>query len=341
MDLPKAVHKVRSRGKEYFYYQAGRGTAQAGPRIRLPDDPHTPQFWIAIRQAQGLDSGPRADTVNALIDAYVASPAYLTKISAGTRYQYERLLEIARKAWGELPAAGLRPAHVQAMMDSLASTPRKANNFLGVMRVLSSFGRRRDLIDQSLTEGVERYSVDSGHKPWTPKQIEAAREKLTGMVRRGIMLYLYTGQRGSDVVRLGWTDIDEGGFSLKQRKTGRDVWCPIVPELQQEMSTWEKRPGPFLRQKSGAPYDRRLFWKHFDEQRANIPELEGVTLHGLRATAVVRLRREGLTTLQISDITGMSLQMIERYCRFADKKASGKAALISLSERGKNEIVKH
>lgn len=341
MDLPKAVHKVKSRGREYFYYQAGRGTSLQGPRIRLPDDPHAPEFWIAIRQAQGLDSGPRADTINALIDAYMTSPAYLTQLSDGTRYQYKRSLDIARKAWGELAAGGLRPSHIQAMMDKLASTPRKANNFLCALRVLSAFGRRRDLIDQSLVEGVTPYKIDSGHKPWTPEQIKAAHEKLSGTVRRGIMLYLYTGQRGSDVVRLGWTDIDEGGFALKQRKTKREVWCPILPELQQEMDGWEKRPGPFLRQESGRAYSRKLFWKHFDEQRADIEALQGVTLHGLRATAVVRLRREGLSAPQIGDITGMSLQMIERYCRFADKKASGKAALISLAERAKNEIVKH
>jgi len=28
--------------------------------------------------------------------------------------------------------------------------------------------------------------------------------KLSGVVRRGIMLYLHTGQRGSDIVRLGF-----------------------------------------------------------------------------------------------------------------------------------------
>jgi hypothetical protein len=32
----------------------------------------------------------------------------------------------------------------------------------------------------------------------------------------------------------------------------------------------------------------------------------------------------------------MSLAMIERYCRFADKKASGKASIVTLAERRKN-----
>ena len=32
----------------------------------------------------------------------------------------------------------------------------------------------------------------------------------------------------------------------------------------------------------------------------------------------------------------MSLRMIERYCRFADKKANGRAAVLALSERRKS-----
>ena len=67
-----------------------------------------------------------------------------------------------------------------------------------------------------------------------------------------------------------------------------------------------------------------------------MPELAGATFHGLRATRVVELRQRGCTTTQIQDQVGMSLRMIERYCRFADKKANGKAAVLSLAERRKN-----
>ena len=147
------------------------------------------------------------------------------------------------------------------------------------------------------------------------------------------MLALYTGQRGSDVVRLGWTDFDEGGLRLTQQKTKREVWCPVVPELVAEMAEWEKRPGPFLLQTNGRPYTRKRLSIHFDAIREEIPELADVTLHGLRATAVVRLRRAGLSTAQIQDVIGMSMAMIERYSRFADRKASGKAAVIHLAAR--------
>ena len=333
MELPKGVHRVRSRGREYFYFQAGRGTDHVGPRTRLPDDPQSPEFWIALRQAQGVTVVAATDTVNALIDAYEASPAFTDpdKLSDGTRDFYRRSLRVARTAWGELPSAKLRPVHVQAVMDGFSGTKGKANNFLGAMRALSAWASARGHTESSLTEGVKPYAAKGGHKPWTSAQIDEVYEQLTGTMRRGVLLYVYTGQRGSDVVRLGWTDVDDGGFALRQRKTGREVWCPIVPELAAEMASWERRPGPFLLQDSGKPFTRKLFSKHFAEARAEIPVLAGVTLHGLRCTAVVRLRRAGLSVGQIGDITGMSLAMIERYCRFADKKASGQAALVSLN----------
>lgn len=340
MELPKGVHKVLSRGREYFYFQAGRGTPTAGERVKLPSDPRSPEFWQAIRQAQGISIATDGDTVGALIDAYKLAPKYLN-LTTGSKQQYDQALKTARNAWGSLPAKGLRPVHVQAVMDGLSATPGKANTFLGGIRALNSWAVARGLIDQSITQGVQPYEKTGGHKPWTPEQLRVAKAKLTGMVRRGFMLYLYTGQRGSDVVNLGPTMVDEGGFSLIQKKTGREVWCPILPELAAEMAGWDKVPGPYLRQPNGRVYTRNQFFVHFDLMRDSIPELKDVTLHGLRATAVINLRRSGLSTAQISDCIGMSIAMIERYCRFADKKASGKAALINLEERAKNKTVKH
>lgn len=335
MELPKGIHRVVSRGREFFYFQAGRGTSAEGPRIRLPDDPHAPEFWTALRAAQGKSETAVDDTVNGAIDGYLT--ASKDRVGEETLYNYGRSLDIARKAWGNLPIAGVRPAHVLQLMTGLASTPGKANNFLSAMKLLSGWAITQDLISQSLVEGVKAYKLTGGHKPWTPAQIAAAKRDLTGVVRRGIMLYLYTGQRGSDVVKLGPTYIDEGGFDLSferaQQKTRVEVWCPILPELAAEMESWPRRPGPYLVQDSGAPYTRNLFWDHFDKARENIPELADVTLHGLRCTAVINLRRAGLSVPQIGDIVGMSLATVQRYCRFADRKESGKAALVMLDER--------
>jgi integrase len=334
VELPKGVHRVVARGKEYLYWHPGRGTKHAGQRVRLPADSQTPEFWVALREAQS-GSTAAVTTFGMVLDLYLTSPAFLG-LGEGTRDQYTRQIKTARAGFGNLPADAMRPSLIMGVLDGLADRPGTANNFLTAMRAVSAWGRGRDHFKASITEGVKPYDKKGGHKPWTDAQIEAARQHLTGYVRRAILLGLYTGQRGSDLVRMGWTDIDDGGFRIVQKKTGREIWCPIVDELAAEMATWDKRPGPFVRQDSGKPFTRKLLSKHYNAARLGVSELRGASIHGLRATAVVRLRRQGLTTAQIQDIIGMSMAMIERYSRFADKKASGKAAVISLEERARN-----
>lgn len=326
VDLPKGVHRVTAGGRDYFYWHPGRGTASAGPRVRLPDDPTDPKFWIALREAQGMGGAVTVMTFGDVLDLYVVSPKFLEK-APDTRALYLRQIRIARAGFGATPAEQMRASMIRGVVEGLADRPGAGNNFLGTMRAVSTWAVVRDHLPMSITEGVEPYASSGGHKPWTDAQVQAVRDKLTGAVRRGVLLMLYTGQRGSDVVRMGPTDVDGNGIMLAQRKTARPVWCPIVTELAAEMEGWERRPGPFVRQASGRPYTRKLFSKHFDEARAAVPALAGVTLHGLRATAVIRLRRAGLSTAQIQDVIGMSLAMIERYARFADRKASGQAVI--------------
>jgi integrase len=327
VELPKGVHRVVSRGREYFYWSPGRATKHAAKPIRLPSDPTDPKFWIALREAQG-HGGSTIITVNDVIDRYVTSAKFLG-LAPSSRAAYAKPLKVLRAGFGAWEASTLRPSHLREVVEGMADMPSAANNLLAVAAALSRWGVAREIFPQSIVEGVERYERSGGHKPWTDKQLAAAEKRLTGMVRRGFFLLRYTGQRGSDVVRLGETFIDEGGFRLKQQKTGREVWIPIDDALAAEIATWERVPGPYLRHSRG-PYSRLLFDQYFKKQRDTIPELAGVTLHGLRATRVIELRRAGLTTAQIQDQVGMSLAMIERYCRFADKKISGKASVVAL-----------
>ena len=187
--------------------------------------------------------------------------------------------------------------HVQTMMDALSAVPGKANNFLGTMRTLSKWSRTHaDPFGQSITEGVKAYAVKGGHKPWTEAQITLAlthvpREPSAAPSCWGCI----TGQRPSDIVRLCPTDIDDGGFAwCSERRDGKcgARSCPSSPPSSRD---GKRVPGPFVRQENGRPFARRLLDGHFAAQRDQHELLMGTTLHGLRSTAVVRLRREGLS----------------------------------------------
>ena len=245
INLPAGVQRVVSGGREYFYLQLGRGTDHAGPRTRLPDDPYSPEFWEAIRQAQGIVGVVPLGTVNALADAWETAWSTLPhKLSPATQAQYRSSIRVVRQAWGNLKVEALRPSHVLALMVHLSETPGKANNVLTALRIMCRWAMGpRELLSHDPTTGVEFFESGEGRKPWGPAQLDFAEANFTGMLRRAYFLARYTEQRISDVVRLGPNHIDDGAFSMPQKKTGVQPWCPIFPELEAEMATWERGRG--------------------------------------------------------------------------------------------------
>ena len=347
VSLPRNVHVIRAGGREYFYYQQGRNTPHQGQRIRLPDDPQSPAFWSAIRQAQGMGEDQLPETTSAMIAAYIAAwPSLPRKLSEGTQDQYRRYLKPVERAWGNLRARDIRPKHVQALIEKIgADRPGAANNTLDALRAMVKWAMGpRELLDRDPTLGVAHYQKGEGHLPWTPEQLEHADKNFTGMLRRAYVLARYTGQRESDIIRLGPHSLDGEGFKVRQKKTGAQPWCPIFPELESEMATWTKQPGPYLLQESGRnagkPFTTNGLWKLFNRERQKHDVLQGAVWHGLRASAVIRIRQAGYSAEIISDMVGMSVEMVEHYCRHADRKKSGEAVLREFRERQSGDTVK-
>ena len=147
----------------------------------------------------------------------------------------------------------------------------------------------------------------------------------------------------SDLMR--WTDLEvyngREGINVIQQKTGRQLWIPITHELSAVMSTWERRPGYILLRPTGIPWTRKaLSWAWISERdsKPGLAPVAGMVLHGLRATACVRLLRAGANTPQIAAMVGMSEEIVGRYCRFSVQRENASAAVLHLDrtfgERG-------
>jgi integrase len=72
-----------------------------------------------------------------------------------------------------------------------------------------------------------------GYHSWTEGEIEQfeRHNPLGSRARLAFALLLYTGQRRSDVVRMGHQHIEDGGICVRQQKTGREVWIPVHEAL--------------------------------------------------------------------------------------------------------------
>jgi len=191
---------------------------------------------------------------------------------------------------------------------------------------------------------------DGGHEPWTDEQVQLAEQHALPHLARAVTLGSNTGQRGSDLVKMRWTDLEtyEGrpGINVIQKKTGVKIWIPMTQELMRIFPTWERRPGFILLKANGQPWTREQLSSRWLQERDSKPALAplkeaGLVIHGLRATAAVRLRRAGATTAQIKDMLGMSEETVNRYCRLSVQRENALAAVVHLEthiERGRTEL---
>lgn len=115
------------------------------------------------------------------------------------------------------------------------------------------------------------------------------------------------------------------------------------------MKTWERRPGPFLLRVDGKPWASSYLTNRLDYEKRTNPAIAeiaqaGLVMHGLRGHACVRLRRGGCTAMQIADMIGMSVPMVERYCRFSVQMENAFAGVVQLrgtvAERNSETVTK-
>jgi integrase len=163
-----------------------------------------------------------------------------------------------------------------------------------------------------------------------------------------VTLAANTGQRGGDLVNMRWTDIENykghAGINVTQQKTGKVLWVPFTQQLIEKMNAWERRLGFIVTKRNGEPWTRphlsQEWWKELQKNESLAPlKAAKLSFHGLRASAVIRLRRAGCTEGEIASMVGMSVPMVSRYCRRSEQKDNALAALARLGTAGEQAKV--
>jgi len=281
-----------------------------------------------------------------LVRGFIDSPKF-RKYSDNTKALWTRELNFAARpdCLGTISIQEIRPSLVQAFLDGLEDRPGKQDASLAALRVLEKWAVVRDLLPRQITLGVETEGSDGGHIPWTNEHVAIALEHARPDMAKAILLAANTGQRGSDLVRIGPTDIETfdgvSGISLVQIKTKREQWIPITATLADAMEGWTRTPGPFLRRPDNHAFTRPELTKTWAYERDTNPHLAkhkelGLVMHGLRGHACVSLLRAGCNTRQIADMVGMSEKTVLRYTRLSSQRQNATAA-VHLLERTRRE----
>lgn len=287
-------------------------------------------------------------------------------LAEGTKIGYRVYLRLAElpETLGGLDVNVIHPADVQLFLDQFSDRPGAQHVAKTALSAVESWAMPRRKLPYPIMTGVTIGKSGGGHIPWSDEQVKLAEQHAKPNIARIVTLAANTGQRGIDLVRMCPTDLEEFrgrmGINVRQIKTGLQIWIPLTRPLEAAMAKWPLVPGPYLRQEDGSAWSGPRSWsaraqmssawvRERDRNPAlapcrnvivpGLPEPRSLVVHGLRATACVRLWEADCPTTLISKMVGLSVPMVENYVRFAAQRVSALAAVKYLDGTGTERVV--
>src|SRR5262249_10506049 len=130
---------------------------------------------------------------------------------------------------GDKRAATLKREHIVKLMAARADKPESANGLRKALRAMMTHAVEIGLRAEDPTCDVKAIRARSdGFHSWTEEEIAQFEERhpVGSRARLALALLLYTGQRRSDVVRMGRQHLRSGILEQRQRKTGTELAIP-------------------------------------------------------------------------------------------------------------------
>jgi integrase len=329
--LPRYVHGFIDRhGKPRFYFR------RAGfERKSLRGLPWSPEFMVdyeAVSAGQPLLIGAdraRPGTMAALALSYFASPQFRGMRTSSQKI-YRGIIERFCREHGDKRVALLGREHIVRLMAAEADRPNVANALRRVLRAMIRHAMDINMRRDDPTRDVQAIRVKSaGYHSWADVEIAQFEQHhpVGSRARLAMALLLYTGQRRSDVIRMGPQHVRAGAIYVKQQKTGTELAIPIHPELAVVIAATPSGHLTYLTTRFGQPFKGSGFGHWFRDacDQAGLPHCSP---HGLRKAAARRLAEAGCTAHEIGAITGhASLAELVRYTRAADQRRLAEAAM--------------
>ena len=132
-------------------------------------------------------------------------------------------------------------------------------------------------------------------------------------------LALYTSQRVSDLVRMGWQHVKGDRIAVRQQKTDKPILIKMHPELVRVLASVSEGNLTFLLTERGAPFTPAGLSNWFGK-RCREAGLQHCSAHGLRKLALTRRANAGASTDMLKAFGGHATSKeVEHYTREADQ----------------------
>jgi len=307
------------------------------PRQKLPDA-DSPEFWAAYQAALGQIKPPDPPkrergkgTFARLCDDWMRTAAYLSLRGPTQRTYSNIIIRMRKEPFADSQLSNFEAKHIRGILKGFSSRPAMANRWLSILGILFRYAVEEEMIPADPTMGIRRMKEKAqGSRTWTEDEIAQyeAHWPVGTRARMAFALMLYTGQRRSDVVRMGQGSINEGLISVVQQKTGTHLLIPIHPSLAEVIALAPEDHKTWLGNTLQGVASAASLGNQFREWANAAGVASDISGHGLRKAAARRLAEAGCTTHQIAAITGhKTLSEVERYTRAVDQRKLAQEAM--------------
>jgi integrase len=350
--LPSGCIEDRDRhGNVRTYFRA-----KGRPKVRLRGTPWTPEFMAKYDAAKGVEisvtSGSRAavpGTWRWLCIRYFAECADYKRLDPRTQHVRRQILDdtfdepIAPKSdrfFRDFPLAKMNASAVEVLRDRKLSTPEAANGRVKAIRQVFKWGVAKGHAPFNPAREVSYFKSGSeGFHTWSLEEVQQFEERhaIGTKARLALGLLLYTGQRRSDVVRLGKQHVRGGKLTFTQHKGRKTkphrLTLPILPVLQRIIDATPCGDLTFLVNDWGRPFTDGSFGNKFRDW-CDQAGLHHCSAHGLRKAGATFAANNGATARQLMAIFGWdTIKEAEHYTRKADQEQLAEAAMHLLEKR--------
>ena len=331
----KGLHKVRSKGRDYWYAWRGRGAA------RLRGKYGTPEFWASYDEAIRERQIPEPGRFRALVTLYRGSTDY-QKLAASTQGIWSRWLDRIATQLGTLAIVQWdRPEKIRPIIrqwrNQWVAQPRTADLGMQVLsRVCSYAVDSLGKLASNPCLGIKTlYSNDRAEIIWTDGDIVTIKQLCSPEVAHAIDLAAATGLRRGDLLRLCWSHVRDDCIVISTGKSNhkREAIVPLYDGLNAVLARIPKRSTAVLTDGQGKPWIYGSFGVAFNTAKKDAG-LQHLHFHDLRGTAATRFYLAGLPERAIGEILGWEEASVGHIIRkYVDRSAAVKDIIRKLNAK--------
>lgn len=267
-----------------------------------------------------------SQTLRSLIIKYRAAPDGFQKLADSTKANWRTSLDLIEAEFGSMPLRALESRQAGKRFiewrDGFASTPRRADYHMQVLKRVLSWSVEKFLIKDSPVAGAKNlYSSSRAHLIVSSDELSRIMTHVTPEAATAIQLASLTGIRREDLVSLNWDHVQGNAlvFTTGKSRGRKRVRVPLfgqaakivgdLREVRERCIAEGKVPAAHLLL---TPKGTR--WKPDSLTQAFVRAAKKANvdrhLHDLRGTAITQFAAAGLSNEEIADIVGWEVSSV-------------------------------